>query len=56
MTRDIIFEVLMRMPNPAEKWKTYSADMKEILFNDYKASYYNLLWESNRKHNINQDQ
>ena len=43
MTRDIISEVLMRMPNPAEKWKTYSADMKEILFNDFKASYYNLL-------------
>jgi len=33
----------MRMPNPTEKWKTYFADMKEILFNDFKASYYNLL-------------
>jgi len=43
VTRDIIFEVLMRMPNPAEKWKTYFVDVKEILFNDSKASYYNLL-------------
>jgi len=43
VTQDIIFEVLMRMPNSAEKWKSYSTDMKEILFNDFKATYYNLL-------------
>jgi len=28
----------MRMPNPAPNWKKYSADMKEILFNEFMVS------------------
>jgi len=38
MTRDIISELLMRMPNPTPNWKKYSADMKEIMFNEFMVS------------------
>ncbi|KAJ1400078.1 putative transposase, Ptta/En/Spm, plant [Sesbania bispinosa] len=39
LTRDIIFEVISRMPYLADNWKSYCFDMKEMLFNDFKEKY-----------------
>ncbi|KAJ1398915.1 hypothetical protein SESBI_30710 [Sesbania bispinosa] len=39
LTRDIISEVISRMPYPADNWKSYCSDMKKMLFNDFKEKY-----------------
>ncbi|XP_029126258.1 uncharacterized protein LOC109793752 [Cajanus cajan] len=38
VTRDIISEVMSRMPYAADCWKSYCPEMKEMLFNDFKVS------------------
>lgn len=40
MTREIMSEILMKMPKLVENWKNYSPDMKVILFNDFKVRIY----------------
>ncbi|KAJ1406204.1 putative transposase, Ptta/En/Spm, plant [Sesbania bispinosa] len=40
LTRDIISEVISRMPYPADNWKSYCSDMKQMLFNDFKEKYH----------------
>ncbi|KAJ1385937.1 putative transposase, Ptta/En/Spm, plant [Sesbania bispinosa] len=39
LTRNIISEVISRMPFPADNWKSYCSDMKEMIFNDFKEKY-----------------
>ena len=38
LTRDIMSNILVRMPVPAEKWKYYPTDMKDMLFKDFLVS------------------